>query len=109
MNQIRKSNRLPRIDIIDTIGRQYHISNIENGEYSYQQVFDRHLTGHYKLDIRFYDEKRKIAVLVETKDKKFKKADEEQLFDYVKLEQQLSNRTKIIAILAGTHDGSLQV
>ncbi len=101
--------RLPRIKIIDIIGRQYHTDNIENGEYSYQKDFDRHLTGHFKLDIRFFDKKNKIAILVETKDKKFKKADINQLFDYVKLEKELSNHTKIIAILAGTHDGSLRV
>lgn len=103
------NKRLPRINIIDTIGRQYLTENIEKGEFSYQQVFDSHLTGHYILDIRFFDDKKKIAVLVETKDKKFKKADVDQLFAYVKLEQELSKRTKIIAILAGTHDGSLRV
>ena len=102
-------NRLPRIEIIDTIGRNYLTSNIENGEYSYQQVFEEHLSGHYKLDIRFYSEKDRLAVLVETKDKKFKNADVEQLFDYVGLEKRLSNRTQIIAILAGTNDGSLRV
>lgn len=103
------NTRLPRIEIIDTIGRQYLKSNIENGEYSYQQDFERHLTGHFKLDIRFYDEKRMVAVLVETKDKKFKEENVKQLFDYVKLEREISSRTKIIAILAGTHDGSLRV
>ncbi|MBR0047138.1 MAG: N-6 DNA methylase [Bacteroidaceae bacterium] len=101
--------KLPRIDIIDTIGRKYQVENIENGEFSYQQVIERHIVGHYKLDIRFYNESQKVAVLVETKDKKFKQSDVEQLFDYVKLEQELSSVTKIIAILAGTHDGSLRV
>ena len=106
---IKKTSRLPRIEIIDIIGRNLLTSNIENGEYSYQQVIDRHLTGHYKLDIRFYSEKNNLAVLVETKDKKFKETDIEQLFDYVSLEKEISNRTQIIAILAGTHDGSLRV
>ena len=92
------NKRLPRINIIDTIGRQYLTDNIEKGEFSYQRVFDSHLTGHYILDIRFFDDKKKIAVLVETKDKKFKKTDVDQLFAYVKLEQKLSKRTKIIAI-----------
>lgn len=101
--------QLPRINIIDIIGRKYHKANIENGEYSYQQDFEEHLTGRFKLDIRFYNSEKKIAVLVETKNKKFQKKDKEQLFDYVKLEQKLSNQTKIIAILAGTHDGSLNV
>lgn len=100
---------MERFDIIQIIGREYLKSNIENNEYSYQQDFEEHLTGHYKLDIRFYDKERNVAVLVETKNQKFKKKDKNQLFDYVKLEQRLSSRTKIVAILAGTHDGSLCV
>lgn len=101
--------RLSRIDIVEIIGKEYLTSNIENGEYSYQKVINEHLIGHYKLDIRFYDESKNVAVLVETKDKKFKRADKEQLFAYVSLEKKLSSRTKIIAILAGTHDGSIRV
>jgi len=101
--------QLPRHDIITTIGRDYLTSNIENDEFSYQQVSDHHIDGHVKLDIRFYDNKTKVAVLVETKNKKFQKKDENQLFDYVKLEQKLNSETNIVAILAGTHDGSLRV
>jgi len=103
------NRKLPRVDIISIIGRDYLKSNIENDEFSYQQVIERHIDGRVKLDIRFYDEKQNVAVLVETKNQKFKKKDKDQLFDYVKLEQELSNNTKIIAILAGTHDGSLEV
>lgn len=103
------NRRLPRVDIIDVIGRQYLSSNIENDEFSYQQVIERHIEGHVKLDIRFYDDTQGVAVLVETKNQKFKPKDKKQLFDYVKLEQELSSQTKIIAILAGTHDGSLCV
>lgn len=103
------NRKLPRVEIINLIGRQFLNSNIENDEFSYQQVIERRIEGHWKLDIRFYDEKEKVAVLVETKNQKFKKKDKEQLFDYVKLEQELSDRTKIIAILAGTHDGTINV
>lgn len=103
------AKKINRVDMIGIIGRKYLVSNIENDEYSYQQDFDEHIEGHVKLDIRFYDAQRNVAVLVETKNKKFQKKDKEQLFDYVKLEQALSSKTKIIAILAGTHDGSLCV
>ncbi|MBR4918283.1 MAG: SAM-dependent DNA methyltransferase [Bacteroidales bacterium] len=101
--------QMERYDIIQTIGRKFLVSNVENNEYSYQQDFEEHLIGHIRLDIRFFDNERKVAVLVETKNRKFKKKDKDQLFDYVKLEQKLSNKTKIIAILAGTHDDSLCV
>ncbi len=97
-----------RINIIKVIGEDYLTSNIENGEFSYAQVIDRKVTGHCKLDIRFYDEKSRVAVLVETK-QKFTKKDKEQLFDYVELEKELSSKTKIVAILANTTDDSIQV
>lgn len=103
------AKKINRVDIIDIIGRKYLVSNIENDEYSYQQDFNEHIDGHVKLDIRFYDKDRNIAVLVETKNQRFKPRDTKQLFDYVKLEQRLSRKTKIVAILAGTHDGSLCV
>ncbi len=98
-----------RYGIISQIGEEYYVKNIEEGGFSYQKVIERHLTGHYKLDIRFVDTASNVAVLVETKAAKFKKKDKEQLFDYVKLEQELDSKTKIVAILAGTHDGSLRV
>lgn len=103
------AKKINRVDIIDIIGKKYLSSNIENDEYSYQQDFDEHIDGHVKLDIRFYDEERDVAVLVETKNKKFQRKDEKQLFDYVDLEKRLSSQTKIVAVLAGTHDGSLCV
>lgn len=97
-----------RLQIIDTIGKQYLTENIENGEFSYQQVIDRHLSGNYKLDIRFYDESKRIAVLVETK-QSITANDKKQLFAYVTLEQELSAETKIIAILASTHTSKIRV
>ena len=99
---------MERIDIIDCIGRSYLTQNIENGEFSYRQVLDNEVTGHFKLDLRFYDSKNKVAVLIETK-KKFVKKDEKQLFDYVALEQRLSSQTKIIAILANTSNNNIKV
>jgi len=102
-------NTLSRDEIKRLIGESYIKSNIENGEFSYQQVINRHIEGHVFLDIRFYDKSSRVAVLVETKAEKFKKKHVDQLFDYVKLEQELDSKTKIIAILAGTHDGSMRV
>ncbi len=98
---------MDRYNIIKTIGEKYVTSNIEGGEFSYAQVLKRRITGHYKVDIRFYESQ--VAVLVETKPKFNLKKDKEQLFAYVALEQEYSNRTKIIAILANTKDNKVNV
>lgn len=95
--------------MIQTVGRQYLVSNIENNEFSYQQVFDRNLSGHYKLDIRFVDETNKIAVLIETKRRFNFTTDVEQLFDYVNLEKELNPSFNIIAILANTVNDNIKV
>ena len=100
---------MERIDIISCVGRDYLTQNIENGEFSYQQVIDEKLTGHYKLDLRFYDGKNKVAILIETKKKFNVKKDKEQLFAYVALEQRISPQTKIIAILANTSNNNIKV
>lgn len=98
-----------RLDIIDTIGREYLTSNIENGEFSYQQIIDEKITGHYKLDLRFCDTKNKLVVLVETKKRYNIKKDKEQLFSYVSLEQRIFPENKIIAILANTSNSNIKV
>ena len=97
-----------RIDIIHIVGREFLISNIGNNEFSYQQVLDRSLSGHYKLDIRFYDDNSETAVLVETK-RRFTNSDKDQLFAYVALEQELNPETNIIAILANTENDLIKV
>lgn len=84
------------------------ISNIENNEFSYQQVLERSLSGHYKLDIRFYDDASETAVLIETK-RRFTSADKDQLFAYVALEQELNPDTNIVAILANTENDLIKV
>lgn len=99
---------MERIDIINCVGREFLTQNIENGEFSYKQVLDDEVTGHFKLDLRFYDSKNKVAVLIETK-KKFVKKDKEQLFAYVALEQRISPQAKIIAILANTSNNNIKV
>lgn len=97
-----------RIDMIQTVGREFLISNIENNEFSYQQVLERSLSGHYKLDIRFYDDASETAVLIETK-RRFTSADKDQLFAYVALEQELNPDTNIVAILANTENDLIKV
>ncbi len=97
-----------RIDMIHTVGREFLVSNIENNEFSYQQVIDRSLSGHYKVDIRFFDEHSETAVLIETK-RRFTNADKEQLFAYVALEQELNTEANIIAILANTDNDQIKV
>lgn len=96
-----------RIDIIDIVGKKYLTGNIENNEFSYQQVLDRPLTGHYKLDIRFHDDKTGISILIETKNR-FKDKDEQQLFDYIRLETELSDKTKIIGMLVSLENGDIK-
>lgn len=99
---------MDRITMIRTVGLDFLTSNIENGEFSYAQVLNRSLSGHFKLDIRFYDEVNKLAVLIETK-VKFKEADETQLFDYVKLEKEYADAKNIVAILANTSNDKIKV
>lgn len=99
---------MDRYTMVQTVGQQYLTSNIEEGGFSYAQVIDRTLSGHYKLDIRFYDSTKKIAILIETKPR-FKKSDEAQLFDYVALEKEYAVADKIIAILANTVNDKLKV
>ena len=94
--------------MIQTVGLDFLTSNIENGEFSYAQVLGRSLSGHFKLDIRFYDEENKLAVLIETK-AKFKESDEAQLFDYVALEKEYAQAKNIVAILANTSNDKIKV
>ena len=99
---------MDRTKIINTIGIEYHSSNIEAGEFSYVAAAGsikklEKLLGkkpqHYKLDIRFHSEN--ISILIETK-QKFTKDDEAQLSEYVEEERALYPNNKIIAILANT-------
>lgn len=99
---------MKRLDIIETIGKKFLTANIENDEFSYVQALDRQIKGNFKLDLRFYDEQSDVAVLVETK-RLYKAKDVKQLFAYVDLEQELSSRTKIIAILANTDNDLFQI
>ena len=99
---------MDRITMIRTVGLDFLTSNIENGEFSYAQVLNRSLSGHYKLDIRFYDKESKTAVLIETK-QRFKEDDKAQLFAYVALEREYNIADNIVAILANTSNDKIQV
>lgn len=80
---------MKRIEMIDCVGRKYLSANLETGEYSYVKALNEKIQGHKYLDIRFYDDKSNVAVLIEAK-QNFKISDKQQLFDYVGLEHRLS-------------------
>ena len=107
-----------RNEIINTIGRQYLTTNIENDEFSYQKAFTAAhkdfaavKIGSYKdLDIRFVDKQARVAVLVETKqnfDVVYEKA-KQQLDAYMAYERALTGFA-IIGILANTNDDRIRV
>lgn len=107
-----------RNEIINTIGRQYLITNIENDEFSYQKAFTAAhkdfaavKIGSYKdLDIRFIDKQARVAVLVETKqnfDTVYEKA-KQQLDAYMAYERELTGYA-VIGILANTNDDRIRV
>lgn len=113
---------MERVDIIQAIGREYLVSNIEAGEFRYPKAFEAaHLNFesiqikgrdnrvYENLDIRFVDEERKVAVLVETK-KNFDadKDAEPQLAAYMYYEQKLTGFA-VIGILANTIDDRIRV
>lgn len=108
-----------RHKIVETIGTQYHRSNIEEDEWSYAKdagtladLSDKlgYRPTHYKLDRRFVDmdDTGTYAVLVETK-QQFVDSDSEQLATYVEEEYALHKGVKIIAILANTNDDRIRV
>lgn len=106
--------------IVETVGAEYHQSNIEGGEWSYAKdaggltTLAKKLGGerpeHYKLDIRFIDEDDtgKYAILIETK-QSCKDSDAAQLAAYVEEEYALHRGTKLIAILANINDDKIKV
>ncbi|WJY88997.1 HsdM family class I SAM-dependent methyltransferase [Corynebacterium confusum] len=108
---------MSRITIVDTVGKDFVASNIEEGEFSYvKQAGTKEklarLLGrtpiHYKLDIRFFDEESNTAVLIETK-QRYDDGDVAQLREYVDEEKALFPNNKIIAILANTTNEELRV
>ncbi len=109
---------MDRITMVQTVGQKYLTSNIEKGEFSYQQAFSAAhkdfasvKIGTYKdLDIRFVDRDSRVAVLIETKqnfDKALRKA-KEQLNAYMSYEKALTGY-KLIGIIANTTDDRIRV
>lgn len=114
---------MDRYTIIQTIGKDYLVSNIENNEFSYQKAFkqlnqdfmSKKITnktggGFCNLDLRFIDDKNKFSILIETKQNYDDNLPEaiEQLSAYVSYEKQISNYT-ILSILANTNDNRIIV
>ena len=99
---------MKRLGIIEIVGKGFLTENIEGGEFSYIQALGKKVSGHFKIDLRFYSEEARVAVLVETKNI-YKTKDVKQLFRYVELEQELDNKTKIIAILANTENNMFKI
>ncbi|MGY5139170.1 HsdM family class I SAM-dependent methyltransferase [Mycoplasmopsis gallinarum] len=111
---------MTRNEIIEIIGKDKYVSNIENGEWSYarqlsegerNKLLDKNAKDNHKfLDIRFENEK--LIILVETKDKikKNLKLNKAQLQSYVNFESKLNKaKKKIIAILASTGEDEVLV
>ena len=107
-----------RNEIINTIGRQFLSTNIENDEFSYLKAFTAmhkdfaavKIGSHKDLDIRFVDKAARVAVLVETKqnfDKSYESA-KKQLNAYMAYEKALTGYA-IIGILANTNDDRIRV
>ena len=111
---------MKRSDIIQTVGNEFLVSNIENDEFKYSKEFKRLSipftpiksskgNRHYdNLDIRFVC--NDISVLIETKvdfDNDIEIA-KEQLSAYVEYEKQINNN-KIVAILANTSNNKVMV
>ncbi len=111
---------MKRSDIIQTIGSEFLVSNIENDEFKYSKEFKKLSipftpiksskgSRHYdNLDIRFVC--HDVSVLIETKvdfDKDIEMA-KEQLSAYVEYEKQINNN-KIVAILANTSNNKVMV
>lgn len=104
-----------RHDMVERVGREYLITNIENGEYSYivdagskaalENAVGRELS-HFNLDIRFQD--NDFVVMIETK-QNFVKSDEKQLREYLDEERALHPGEKIICVLANTNNDDIRV
>ncbi len=105
---------MKRNEIINKIGSQFLVSNIENDEFSYAQVLDNVIIDgcnnryksdkwdqrkSFKLDLRF--ENNNISILIETKKtkSKFKEADKNQIKIYTALEREYRKNNIIFSIL----------
>lgn len=106
---------MDRVQMVNTIGKEFNTANIEGGEYSYVQAAGGksqleakvgHPVSHFKLDIRF--ECEDVAVLIETK-QNFVVDDEKQLREYMEEERAIHPSKKVICILANTTNDKIKV
>ncbi len=117
-----RKGKMIRQQIIETIGAQFLVTNLENGEYSYPKAlkgvgkdYRKFLVGHSQKEHKFVDlkfESEKLVVLVETKDRftPNKIADGmRQLQQYREYESQLRTQKKVIAILAATETDDILI
>lgn len=113
---------MTRQQIIDTIGKEFLVGNLETGEYSYPKAlkgvgkdYRKFLVGHPEKEHKFVDirfESEKLVVLVETKDRFTKKNIADgmgQLQQYSDYEAQLPDAKKVVAILAATETDDVRV
>ena len=115
------SHYMKRVDIIQTIGKEYLSSNIENDEFRYPKAYEQnHLLfedvrvsgssrSYENLDLRFVDKDRKVAVLVETKQNFDKDPNAERQLDAYMLYESKLTGYAIIGILANTNDDRIRV
>ena len=106
---------MDRVQMVNTIGKEFNTANIEGGEYSYVQAAGGksqleakvgHPVSHFKLDIRF--ECEDVVVLIETK-QNFVADDEKQLREYLEDERAIHPSKKAICILANTTNDKIKV
>lgn len=108
-----------RNNMINIVGKDFIVANIENDEFSYPKEFKRlgkdfeaikstkDERKYEKLDIRFV--KGNVSILIETKpDFEKDPTAEEQLSAYVEYEKKLTGN-RIIAILANTTNDNIKV
>lgn len=116
-----EEHKMKRIDMINKIGREYHVSNLENDEFSFPKALKAigktidagkvtsKGTTHSYVDMRFVS--GNVTILIETKnnfDNWNSDSTISQLQAYVSYEKELTGN-KIIAILANTTDDRLKV
>ena len=106
---------MDRVQMVNTIGKEFNTTNIEGGEYSYVQAAGGksqleakvgHPVSHFKLDIRF--ECEDVVVLIET-NQNFVADDEKQLREYLEDERAIHPSKKAICILANTTNDKIKV
>ena len=90
---------MTRKEIINRVGIEYNTENMENGEFSYQQVIKRKIKGRQHLDIRFEVDRYSLLIELKKIKSKFSHDHIKQIKEYEKLEKEYRKNNKIISIL----------